>query len=144
MQKLKRNKILDGFAANLPPRYHEQMYTLKDILEDTMIDYRKYENENYVITSTEAENIISALKSMPGFKMEKFMMILISMVATESNLTGYETFVNTLGVIYYMLSITNPELFDDYEEKPLFNPDGKYASEFIKRKLKEEMDGKNI
>ena len=120
MQKLKRNKILDGFAANLPPRYHEQMYTLKDILEDTMIDYRKYENENYVITSTEAENIISALKSMPGFKMEKFMMILISMVATESNLTGYETFVNTLGVIYYMLSITNPELFE------------------------EEMDGKNI
>ena len=116
MNKLKRNKILDGFAANLPPRYHEQMYTLKDILEDTMIDYRKYENENYVITSTEAENIISALKSMPGFSMEKFMMIL-TMVATESNLTGYGIFVNTLSVIYCMLSITNPELFEEASDE---------------------------
>ena len=143
MNKLKRNKILDGFAANLPPRYHEQMYTLKDILEDTMIDYRKYENENYVITSTEAENIISALKSMPGFSMENFMMI-PNVVAVGSELSDIRVFVKVLWIAYYMLLITNPELFDDYKEKPLFNPDGNYASEFIKRKLKEGMDGKNI
>ena len=134
MNKLKRNKILDGFAANLPPRYHEQMYTLKDILEDTMIDYRKYENENYVITSTEAENIISALKSMPGFSMENFMMI-PNVVAVGSELSDIKVFVKVLWIAYYMLFITNPELFED---EPLFNPDGNYASEFIKRKLKKE------
>ena len=112
MNKLKRNKILDGFAANLPPRYHEQMYTLKDILEDTMIDYRKYENENYVITSTEAENIISALKSMPGFSMENFMMI-PNVVAVGSELSDIRVFVKVLWIVYYMLSITNPELFEE-------------------------------
>ena len=117
--------------------------TLKNILEDTMIDYRKYENENYVITSTEAENIISALKSMPGFSMENFMMI-PNVVAVGSELSDIRVFVKVLWIAYYMLSITNPELFNDYEEKPLFNPDGNYASEFIKRKLKEKMDGKKI
>ena len=116
MNKLKRNKILDGFAANLPPRYHEQMYTLKDILEDTMIDYRKYENENYVITSTEADNIISALKSMPGFSMEKFMVI-PNVVAVGSELSDIKVFVKVLWIAYYMLSITNPELFEEASDE---------------------------
>ena len=112
MNKLKRNKILDGFAANLPPRYHEQMYTLDNALEDTMIDYRKHENENYVITSTEAENIISALKSMPGFSMEKFMTI-PNVVAVKNGLSDVEVFIKVLWIAYYMLSITNPELFEE-------------------------------
>ena len=116
MNKLKRNKILDGFAANLPPRYHEQMYTLKDILENTMIDYRKYENENYVITSTEADNIISVLKSMPGFNMEKFLVI-FGMFGMENSLGSYEMLVNTFTVVYYMLSITNPELFEEASDE---------------------------
>ena len=137
MNKLKRNKILDGFAANLPPRYHEQMYTLKDILEDTMIDYKKCETKNYVVTAAEADNIISALKSMPGFSMENFMMI-PNVVAVGSELSDIRVFVKVLWIAYYMLSITNPELFEDYKEEPHFDPDGNYASEFIKRKLKEE------
>lgn len=122
MNKLKRNKILDGFAANLPPRYHEQMYTLKDILEDTMIDYRKYENENYVITSTEAENIISALKSMPGFSMENFMVI-PNVVAVGSELSDIKVFVKVLWIAYYMLSITNPELFEDESDERIMKCD---------------------
>ena len=116
MNKLKRNKILDGFAANFPPRYHEQMYTLKDILEDTMIDYRKYEKENDVITSTEADNIISALKSMPGFSMEKFMVI-PNVVAVGSELSDIKVFVKVLWIAYYMLSITNPELFEEASDE---------------------------
>lgn len=112
MAKLKRNKILDGFAANLPPRYHEQMYTLDNVLEDMMIDYRKHENENYVITSTEAENIISAIKSMPGFSMEKFMTI-PNVVAVKNGLSDVEVFIKVLWIAYYMLSITNPELFEE-------------------------------
>ena len=112
MNKLKRNKTLDGFAERLPSRYHEQMYTLDNVLEDTMIDYRKYENENYVITSAEAENIISALKSMPGFSIEKFMMI-PNVVAVKNGLSDVEVFIKVLWIAYYMLSITNPQLFEE-------------------------------
>lgn len=110
MNKLKRNKTLDGLLTGYT---QEQIHIFNDIFKDTMAVYKKCETKDFIFTSTEAENIISALKSMPGFNMEKFMMILISMVAPESNLTGYETFVNTLSVIYYMLSITNPELFEE-------------------------------
>ena len=112
MNKLKRNKTLDGFAANLPPRYHEQMYTLKDILEDTMIDYKKCETNDSILTSAEAENIISALKSMPGFIMENFMMI-PNVVAVGSELSDIRVFVKVLWIAYYMLSLTNPELAEE-------------------------------
>ena len=109
MNKLKRNKTLDGLLMDYA---HEQIHIFKDIIKDLMAAYKKCETNDSILTSAEAENIISALKSMPGFSMEKFMMIL-SMVATESNLTGYGIFVNTLSVIYCMLSITNPELFEE-------------------------------
>ena len=113
MQKIKRNKKLDGLLTDIKSRcMHEQKYTSDGILESIMAAYKKCETNDSILTSAEAENIISALKSMPGFSMEKFMMIL-SMVATESNLTGYGIFVNTLSVIYCMLSITNPELFEE-------------------------------
>ena len=138
MNKLKRNKTLDGLLTDIKSRcMHEQKYTSDGILEGIMAAYKKYETKNYVVTSAEADNIISVLKLMPGFSMEKFLVI-FGMFGMENSLDSYEMLVNTFVVVYYMLSITNPELFDDYEEKPLFNPDGNYASEFIKRKLKEE------
>ena len=113
MAKLKRNKMLDGLLIDYA---HEQIHIFKDIIKDMMADYKKCETNDSILTSAEAENIISALKSMPGFSMEKFMMIL-TMVATESNLTGYGIFVNTLSVIYCMLSITNPELFEEASDE---------------------------
>ena len=138
MQKIKRNKKLDGLLTDIKSRcMHEQKYTSDGILEGIMAAYKKYETKNYVVTSAEADNIISVLKSMPGFSMEKFLVI-FGMFGVENSLDSYEMLVNTFGVVYYMLSITNPELFEDYKEEPLFNPDGNYASEFIKRKLKKE------
>ena len=138
MQKIKRNKKLDGLLTDIKSQcIHEQKYTSDGILEGIMAAYKKYETKNYVVTSAEADNIISALKSMPGFSMENFMMI-PNVVAVGSELSDIRVFVKVLWIAYYMLSITNPELFEDYEEKPFFNPDGNYASEFIKRKLKEE------
>ena len=138
MQKIKRNKKLDGLLADIKSRcMNDQKYTSDGILEGIMAAYKKYESKNYVVASAEADNIISALKSMPGFSMENFMVI-PNVVAVGSELSDIRVFVKVLWIAYYMLSITNPELFDDYEEKPLFNPDGNSASEFIKRKLKEE------
>ena len=138
MNKLKRNKKLDGLLTDIKSRcMHDQKYTSDGLLEGIMAAYKKYETKNYVVTSAEADNIISALKSMPGFSMENFMVI-PNVVAVGSELSDIKVFVKVLWIAYYMLSITNPELFDDYEEEPIFNPDGNYASEFIKRKLKGE------
>ena len=117
MQKIKRNKKLDRLLTDIKSRcMHEQKYTSDGILEGIMAAYKKYETKNYVVTSAEADNIISVLKSMPGFSMEKFLVIF----GMEDSLDSYEMLVKTFSVVYYMLSITNPELFE------------------------EEMDGKNI
>ena len=44
--------------------------------------------------------------------MEKFLVI-FGMFGMENSLGSYEMLVNTFTVIYYMLSITNPELFEE-------------------------------
>ena len=113
MQKIKRNKKLDGLLTDIKSRcMNDQKYTSDGILEGIMAAYKKYETKNYVVTSAEADNIISALKSMPGFSMEKFLVI-FCMFGTENSLGSYEMLAKTFGVVYYMLSITNPELFEE-------------------------------
>ena len=117
MEKIKRNKKLDGLLTDIKLRcMHEQKYTSDGILEGFMASYKKCETKNYVITSAEADNIISALKSMPGFSIEKFLVI-FGMFGMENSLGSYEMLVNTFGVAYYMLSITNPELFEEASDE---------------------------
>ena len=117
MQKIKRNKTLDGLLTDIKSRcMHDQKYTSDGILEGIMAAYKKYETKNYVVTSTEANNIISARKSMPGFSMEKFLVI-FGMFGMESSLGSYEMLVNTFCVVYYMFSITNPELFEEASDE---------------------------
>ena len=117
MQKIKRNKKLDGLLTDIKSRcMHDQKYTSDGILEGIMAAYKKCETKNYVVTSAEADNIISALKSMPGFSMEKFLVI-FGMFGMENSLGSYEMLVNTFTVIYYMLSITNPELFEEASDE---------------------------
>ena len=86
MDKLKRNKKLDGLLTDIKSRcMKEQKYTPDGILEGIMAAYKKYETKNYVVTSAEADNIISALKSMPEFSMEKFLVI-FGMFGMENSL----------------------------------------------------------
>ena len=117
MNKLKRNKILDGLLTDIKSRcLHEQKYTSDGILEGIMAAYKKCETKNYVVTSAEADNILSALKSMPGFSMENFMVI-PNVVAVGSELSDIKVFVKVLWIAYYMLSITNPELFEEASDE---------------------------
>ena len=113
MNKLKRNKTLDGLLTGYT---QEQIHIFNDIFKDTMAVYKKCETENYIVTSAEADNIISALKSMPGFSMEKFLVI-FGMFGMENSVSSYEMLVNTFAVAYYMLSITNPELFEETSDE---------------------------
>ena len=113
MQKLKRNKTLDGLLTGYT---QEQIHIFNDIFNDTMAVYKKCETKDFIFTSTEAENIISALKSMPGFSMENFMMI-PNVVAVGSELSDIRVFVKVLWIAYYMLLITNPELFEEASDE---------------------------
>ena len=117
MNKLKRNKKLDGLLTDIKSRcMREQKYTSDGLLKGIMAAYKKYETKNYVVASAEADNIISALKSMPGFSVEKFLVI-FGMFGMENSLGCYEMLVNTFTVVYYMLSITNPELFEEASDE---------------------------
>ena len=48
--------------------------------------------------------------------MEKFLVI-FGMFGMENSLDNYEMLVKTFGVAYYMLSITNPEFFEEASDE---------------------------
>ena len=144
MQKLKRNETIEKgiILTSILSKVDEK--TTYEIMDATVEAYKGRENKK-LSTAEETDAIMQALQSMPGYAPEKLLAVGAPMKRDENS--SYGSFGWVLYVAYIMLSITNPELFDDYKEKPLFNPDGNYASEFIKRKLKEvkeKMDGKNI
>ena len=57
---------------------------------------------------------MKALQSMPGYAPEKLLAAVVPMKIDENS--PYGNFGWLLYVVYIMLSITNPELFEDYEE----------------------------
>ena len=116
MDKLKKNKILEDFIDRLPLHLQTSGDTPDSFFEKLMEGYRWYADEDFAVTSKEAENIISALKSMPGFSMEKFLVI-FCMFGIENSPGSYEMLAKTFGVVYYMLSITNPELFEEASDE---------------------------
>ena len=141
MQKLKRNETIEKgiILTSILSKVDEK--TTYEVMDATVKAYKGRENKK-LFTDEETDTIMQALQSMPGYAPEKLLAAGAPMKRSENS--SYGSFGWVLYVAYIMLSITNPELFDDYKEKPFFNPDGNYASEFIKRKLKEEMNGKNI
>ena len=116
MDKLKKNKILEDFIDRLPLHLQTSGDTPDSFFEKLMEGYRWYADEDFAVTFKETENIISALKSMPGFSMERFMTILPT-IGMGKELSVYGVFTKTLWIAYYMLSITNPELFEEASDE---------------------------
>ena len=135
MQKLKRNETIEKGIILTAILSKVDEKTTYEIMDATVEAYKGRENKK-LFTDEETDAIMQALQSMPGYAPEKLLAAGAPMKRGENS--SYGSFGWVLYVAYIMLSITNPELFDDYEEKSLFNPNGNYASEFIKRKLKEE------
>ena len=116
MDKLKKNKILEDFIDRLPLHLQTSGDTPDSFFEKLMEGYRWYADEDFAVTFKETENIISALKSMPGFSMERFMTILPT-IGMGKELSVYGVFTKVLWIAYYMLSITNPELFEEASDE---------------------------
>lgn len=115
MKRIKRNKFVEKgllFSSILP---QIDGLTAKEVYERVSEGYKRECDDNYMFTAEEAEMILSALESMPGFSGEKFL-ALGSVVSQKSN-HALERLSGELFVIYIMLSITNPELFEDYNEE---------------------------
>ena len=133
--KIKRNAIIDRATTLAAIISKVEEKTASEIIDWTVEAYKGIKNKK-IFTAEETDAIMQALRFMPGYAPEK-LIAAGAMLKRDKN-SSYGNFGWMLYVAYIMLSITNPELFEDYKEEPHFDPDGNYASEFIKRKLKEE------
>lgn len=123
MKRIKRNeKIEKGikFAAILP---QIDGLTAGEVMDKTAEAYKENEAVK-IFTAEETDAIMQSLKSMPGYTPEKLFAAGASINRDISN--PHRCFEWQLYNVYIMLSITNPELFEDYEGE---EEDGKTDSE---------------
>lgn len=84
----------------------------QEFLGNLMEEYKKTEGEK-LFTPEETDSIIQAFESMPGYSTDKLLTVYTSMSDEKDNrLTSFEEMLLS---IYFMLSITNPELFEKNE-----------------------------
>lgn len=115
MNKIKRNETIEKgilFAAILP---QIDGLTAGEVMDKTAEAYKENEAVK-IFTAEETDSIMQILESMPGYTHEKFFTACTAINdIDEDNKT--KVFQLALYVTYIMLSITNPEFFEDYEEE---------------------------
>ena len=114
MKRIKRNETIEKgilFAAILPQMDGR---TAGEVMDATAEAYKGNEGTK-LFTAEETDAIMQALKSMPGYTPEKLLAAGAPMTRDISN--PHECFEWQLFNVYIMLSITNPELFEDYKEE---------------------------
>lgn len=113
MKKIKRNETIEKgikFAAILP---QIDGLTAGEVMDKTAEAYKENEAVK-IFTAEETDAIMQSLKSMPGYTPEKLLAAGAPNTRDISN--PHECFEWQLYNVYIMLSITNPELFEDYKE----------------------------
>ena len=113
MKRIKRNKTIEKgikFAAILP---QIDGLTAGEVMDKTAEAYKENEAVK-IFTAEETDAIMQSLKSMPGYTPEK--LLAAGAPSTRDISNPHECFEWQLYNVYIMLSITNPELFEDYEE----------------------------
>lgn len=113
MKRIKRNKTIEKgikFAAILP---QIDGRTAGEVMDATAEVYKKNEGTK-LFTAEETDAIMQALKSMPGYTPEKLLAAGAPMTRDISN--PHECFEWQLYNVYIMLSITNPELFEEEKD----------------------------
>lgn len=86
----------------------------QEFLGNIIEEYKKTEGKK-LFTPEETDSIIQAFESMPGYSTDKFLTVYTSMTDEKDN--RLESSENMLLSIYFMLSITNPELFEEDDEE---------------------------
>ena len=113
MKRIKRNAIIEAgikFGGFLP---QIDGIATKEFVR-AIVESCKSKEKNKIFTSEEIDAIMQVLESMPGYTPEKF--LVFGAPLSELDETAPKCFGWQMYVAYIMLSITNPELFEDYEE----------------------------
>lgn len=115
MNKIKINKQVEEEIGVVSMLCLMKGRTAHEFLDEFVELYKKRDDIN-VFTAEETDFIMQILESMPGYTHEKFLT-----ACTEINDINEDNkakvFQKVLYIAYIMLSITNPELFEDYEEE---------------------------
>ena len=124
MGKIKRNEIAEKgiLLAGMLPQIDG--LTPSEFVDHIVDRYKETCGKRYMFTAEEAESIMQALKSMPGYSPEKFHVA--GSAIDHTGMSRNMCFSWQLYIAYIMLSITNPELFEDGEGE---EEDGKTDSE---------------
>lgn len=110
MKRIKRNKTIEKgikFAAILP---QIDGLTAGEVMDKTAEAYKENEAVK-IFTAEETDAIMQSLKSMPGYTPEK--LLAAGAPSTRDISNPHECFEWQLYNVYIMLSITNPELFEE-------------------------------
>ena len=113
MKKIKRNAIIEKgiILAAILPKVDKK--TVSEVMDATVEAYKKNEGKK-LFTAEETDAIMQALQSMPGYAPEKLLAAGAPLKRDKNS--SYASFGWMLYIAYITLSITNPELFEDYEE----------------------------
>ena len=115
MNKIKINKKVEKSIIYRVNLLEKEGFTPEEFTNIFIKKYKMNNKDNNIFTTDETDAIIQLLRSMPGYTPEKFYTLLRMLHRFG------DFFEETLGfqlyVSYIMLSITNPELFDKYEEE---------------------------
>ena len=110
MNKLKRNETIEKgiILTSILSKVDEK--TTYEVMDATVKAY-KGKGGKKLFTAEETDAIMKALQSMPGYAPEKLLAAVAPMKRDENS--SYGSFEWVLYLAYIMLSITNPELFEE-------------------------------
>ena len=111
MNKIKINKKVEKSIIYRVGLLKNEGFTPEEFTDIFIEKYKMNNNDNNIFTTEETDAIIQLLKSMPGYTPEKFYTLL--RMLHRANELFEETLGFQLYVLYIMLSIINPELFEE-------------------------------
>lgn len=113
MNKIKINKQVEEEIGVVSMLCLMKGRTAYEFLDEFVELYKKRDDIN-VFTAEETDSIMQVLESMPGYTPEKFFTACTAINDVDED-NKAKVFQSALYVTYIMLSITNPELFENYE-----------------------------
>ena len=111
MENIKINKKVEKSIMYRVSLLKNEGFMPEEFTDIFIEKYKKNNKDNNIFTTEETDAIIQLLKSMPGYTPEKFYTLL--RMLHRANELFEETLGFQLYVSYIMLSIINPELFDE-------------------------------
>ena len=110
MNKLKRNETIEKGIILTAILSKVDEKTTYEVMDATVKAYKGRENKK-LFTDEETDAIMQALQSMPRYAPEKLLALGAPMGRDKNS--SYVSFKWVLYIAYIMLSITNPELFEE-------------------------------